>query len=306
MARMRLLLIANTQAQTVTARKVRFIERALASRAKVELVRTERQGHAAQLARDAEGSGMEAVAVLGGDGTVNEVVNGLAETSLPVGLIPGGGTNVFARSLGIPRDAVRAAGHLLARLEAPPRQVNLGRAAARRFTFTCGIGLDGEIVRRVERRQALKQAGGHGYFVWSALRTAMASYDLGAPRVRLRWGDELEHEASGLGFAIAQNSAPFTYLLGRAMQLCPDADVSKGLDCFGARGIGRLRMIKVAIQAFSTRRHVQDPRAVYVRDQPRIQVTCTEPLPVQMDGEYIGLHDELVLESLPGALAVFA
>lgn len=302
---MRLLLIANTRAGTVTARTVEFIRTALASRADVRLAGTEHGGHATELAAEAVEDGVDAVAALGGDGTVNEVANGLAGSDVPLGIVPGGGTNVLARSLGIPRDPARAAGHLLARLGSPGRRVNLGRAAGRHFTFACGIGLDGEVVRSVERRQALKRTAGHGYFVFSALRVALLTYPARAHRVEVRWGPALEHHRAGLGFAIVQNARPFTYLGPRPMHVCPRADLKLRLDCFAA-ALGRLGIVGVALQTLTTGRHLRNPRALHLHDQERIELLAQEPLPVQMDGEFIGHHDRLVLESVPDALAVLA
>lgn len=303
---MRLLLIANARASSVTQSKIRFIRRALASRAEVELVQTRRQRHATELARGAAADGTDVVAVLGGDGTINEVANGLAHSPVALGIIPGGGTNVLARSLGLPMDTVRAAGHLLARMGGPPRPIALGHALGRYFTFSCGVGLDGEIVRRVERRQGLKQAGGQGYFLWSTLRVGLMTYDLRAPRITLRWGPDLERVREGLALAVCQNTRPFTYLAGRPVDLCPRADVEAGLDAFAAGDLSRLRVVKLALQALTTRGHVRDPHTQSLHGQDRIEIACTEPLPVQMDGEFVGMHERVLCTSAPGALRVFA
>ena len=300
---MRLLLIANVRAQTVTPRKIRFIERALASQATVELVHTTRQGHAMELSREAAAAGVDVVAVLGGDGTVNEGANGLAGTGVPLGIIPGGGANVFARSLGIPRDPVRAAGKLLARLGTDPTRLSLGRAAGRHFTFSCGIGLDGEIIRRVERRQHLKRVPWNSYFAWTAVRVGLFAYDLRAPLLRLRWEGG---ERDGMAFAMAQNGSPFTYFFGRPMHLSPGATRDAGLDCFAVGNISPFRLIRMALQALTTRRHVRDPRVHVVRGQSRIEIHASRTLPVQMDGEFVGEHERLDLESVPGALSVLA
>src|SRR5688500_13784555 len=128
---MRLLLVVNTRASTVTPRKVRFMQRALSTQTDVDVVRTERHGHGSEIAAKAVADGYDVVAVLGGDGTVNEAANGLVGSDVPLAVIPGGGTNVFARALGIPRDPVRAAGHLLAMLKQPPRRISLGVADGR-------------------------------------------------------------------------------------------------------------------------------------------------------------------------------
>ncbi|HEX9824562.1 MAG TPA: diacylglycerol kinase family protein [Actinomycetota bacterium] len=302
---MRLLLVANVRASSVTPRKIRFIHRALSSQADTDLVRTQRHGHGVELAGKAVADGYDVVAVLGGDGTINEVANGLAGTDVPLGVIPGGGTNVFARALGIPRDPVRAAGHLLALLHAPPRRINLGRAEGRYFVFTCGLGLDGAIVRRVERRQMLKRAAGHGYFVWSAFRELLAM-DRRHPKVHARWGPELEHGRDGLFLAISQKGRPFTYLLSRPMHLCPEADFRGGIDLFAADRLGFAFVLKTVAATFGSHHHVRDRHVLVLHDQERVEVTCDEPQPAQMDGEYLGLRDRLSLEVARDALAVLA
>ncbi|HUG87753.1 MAG TPA: diacylglycerol kinase family protein [Actinomycetota bacterium] len=303
---MRLLLVVNARAGTVTPRTVRFIERALSDQAKVQIELTRGPGHAAELAREAAAGDHDVVAVMGGDGTVNEVANGLAGSDVPIAIIPGGGTNVLARSLGIPQEPIRAAGFLLARLGGPARRIPLGRAADRYFTFSCGIGLDGEIVRRVERRQHLKRAAGHGYFVWTALRAGLVSYDFRTPRIRARWGPDLEHERDGLTFLIAQSCDPYSYLGHLPIRVCPRASLDLGLDAFAGGPVSRLRVVRWALKTMGSGRHALDRRALSLHDQERIEVTAASPHPVQMDGEYVGRHDRLLLESVPGALAILA
>lgn len=303
---MRLLLVVNTRAGTVTPRKVRFIEAALGERAKVERARTRAPGHGTELASAAAEGTHDAVAVLGGDGTVNEVVNGLAGSDVPLGIIPGGGTNVLARALGIPQEPLRAAGYLLARLDTEPRRVPLGRADGRFFTFSCGMGLDGEIVRQVERRQRLKRAAGHGYFVWTAVRVGLFGYDFRTPRLGIRWGDDLEHERRGLTFAITQNLDPFSYLTRLPLRICPRASLHLGIDCFAGRPVSRLRIVRWASQALGNARHMRDRRALYLHDQRRIELSADRPMPTQVDGEFLGHRDRLEIRSVPGALAIHA
>lgn len=303
---MRLLLVVNTRAGSVTPRTVRFIERALSDQAKVRVELTRGRRHGTELAQDAAAGDHDAVAVMGGDGTVNEVANGLAGSDVPLAIIPGGGTNVLARSLGIPLDPIRAAGHLLTRLPAPPRRIPLGRGAGRYFTLSCGMGLDAEIVRRVERRQRLKRAGGHGYFIWTALRVGLVSYDFRTPRIRARWGPELEHEREGLTFLISQNCDPFSYLGTLPIKVCPRASLHLGLDAFAGGSVRRLRIVRWALATLGRGRHARDRRAVSLHDEERIEVAASRPHPVQMDGEYVGDHERLLLESVPEALAILA
>jgi diacylglycerol kinase family enzyme len=300
---MRALLIVNTNASSVTPRRMSVIERALSSELKLEVVRTKRREHATHLARGAAHEGLDLVIAMGGDGTVNEVVNGLAETSVPLAIIPGGGTNVLARSIGIPEDAIEATGHLIANLHAEPRAVPLGRADDRWFTFGCGMGLDGAVVRDVERRQMLKKTMSDWYYLWSGLRI-FAAVDKRDPLITVRWGEQLEHRRDGLFVAIVQKNAPFTYLGRRPMHVCPDARLERGLDCFAVDRFDTRFMVRTVAQTFTSAKHVRSRHALYVRDQRRMEITAREPLPVEMDGEYVGDRHRLLLEAVPGALSL--
>ena len=121
-----------------------------------------------EVAYEAAGSGIDVVAVLGGDGTVNEVANGLARTAVPMGIIPGGGADVFARALGIPKDAMLATDLFIRSAREPPRRVSLGYVRSephdadegRYFVANCGIGFDAAIVRSVEQNQRTKRRFG--------------------------------------------------------------------------------------------------------------------------------------------------
>ena len=301
---MRLLLIVNENASAVSPWAINVIERALSSELDVDVARTKRQDHATHLARGAAHEGFDVVAPLGGDGTVNEVANGLAGTNVSMAVIPGGGTNVLARSLGIPRDPIEATWHLIANHRNAPHRVPLGRADDRYFTFACGIGLDGAIVRDVERRQLLKKEIGHPYYVWSAARIFFTAIDRRRPGVHLRWGPNLEHSRDGLFLAISQKTSPFTYLGSREMHICPDARLEKGLDLLALDTLRTPTVLRIVAQTFGSRKHVRNPHVLSLHDQERIEVISERPLPVQMDGEYLGDRDRLMLESVPDALSL--
>jgi diacylglycerol kinase family enzyme len=304
MAAVKLLLIVNAKAGSVTPGAVNVIESALSSEFKVERAETKRQGHATHLAQGAAHEGVDLVVSMGGDGTVNEVVNGLAGTHVPLGLIPAGGTNVLARSLGIPKDPVEATWHLLANRNNPPRRVPLGRAAGRYFTFGCGIGFDGAIVREVERRQRMKKNLGHPYFVWSGLRIFFAGVDRKHAPIRLRWGPNLEHERKSLFMAICQKTRPFTYFKDREMNICPEARLEKGIDCLAVDTFRAPTILRIVGQAFRGGVDIRNPHILYLHDQQQIEATGDIDLPVQMDGEYIGDHRKVLFESIPDALSL--
>ncbi|MGH2740313.1 MAG: diacylglycerol/lipid kinase family protein [Actinomycetota bacterium] len=299
-----MLLIANVNAQTVTPGGIAVIERALASEFKLDVERTKRGGHATHLARGAVHDGYDFVVALGGDGTVNEIANGLVHSDVALGVIPGGSTNVLARSLGIPDDPIEATSHLLNLRNRAPRRISLGRADGRYFLFACGVGFDGAIVRQVERRQRLKKAVGQGYYVWSGVRIALFRYSRRRPLVHVRWGPELEHRRDGLFLAIAQNMRPFTYLGRLEMHICPKADLDGGIDCFALDRFRVMFLLKQVVRTFGSHRHIRSRHALYVHDQERVEISCDEPLPMQMDGEYIGETTRALIESVPNALSI--
>ena len=301
----RLLLIANAGARSFSRKRLEVISKALGSEYKVQVTETKRHGHATHVARGAVHEGYDVVVAMGGDGTLNEVANGLAGSLVPLGILPGGGTNVFARGLGIPEDLLEASSIILEAGHAEPRRIPLGRADGRYFVFTCGMGFDGAIVRTVERRQRLKKAGGEMFYLWSGV-LALRRYDRRRPHLRVRWGPELEHDRDRLFMAISQKANPFTYLREREFRVCPDVEMQGGLDLFALDSMKVRTVLRSLLQALSSGRHVKGRHALYLRDQQRIVIESDRPLPVQMDGEYIGERNRLELEVVPDALSVIA
>lgn len=300
----RLLLIVNVNARSVTPWTIDVITSALRSEFEVERAETKKGGHATHLARGAAHEGVDVVVAMGGDGTINEVANGLAGTYTPLAMIPAGGTNVLARSLGIPSDPIEATWHLLANRNNPPRRVPLGRANGRYFTFAAGVGLDGAIVREVERRQALKKGIGPPLYVWSGVRLFYAGIDRKHPPIRLRWGPNLEHVREDLYLAVCQKTKPFTYMGNRELNICPEARMEKGLDCLALDSLSSATVLPVLAQAFSRGRHIRKKHVLYLHDEQQIEATADTPIPLQMDGEYIGERTHVLFESVPDSLSL--
>lgn len=301
--------MSNTNAQNVTPYRRDVIAKALSSQFSVEQVQTAHPGHAVDLARAAAEGGGEMVVALGGDGTVNEVANGLAGTQATLGILPGGLANVFARSLGIPEDAVEAAGLLLQRVEAKvaPRRVPLGLADGRYFATNCGIGLDAAIVRQVERRQTAKKRGGDTFFVWTGVKTFFLRYDRRHPRVRLSWGDGGSQHRDGLFLAIFQNTSPYTYLGRRPMRLCPDARLDAGIDCFALDKMKTRTVLPLVLSSFGSARRVRKSKHVLsLHDRQSYTVTCEQPMPLQTDGELIGERASVRIELARDSLSVLS
>ena len=187
---MKLLLLLNPSASSVTARARVVIRKALSADHEVTVAETSRRGHALRLAQDAAAGDIDTVVVLGGDGTLNEAANGLAGTDTALGVVPGGSTNVFARTIGMADDPIEAAGQLLGALERDScRRIGLGSVNGRYFLFHVGMGFDAAVVAQVERRAALKRYAGHPLFVYAGFTTWLRHYDRGRPRLAVHTPD---------------------------------------------------------------------------------------------------------------------
>lgn len=303
----RVLLIANANAHTVTPYAYDAISRALAAGTRLEKVETKRSGHATHVARGAAHEGVDLVVVLGGDGTVNEVVNGLALSDTPMAALPGGGANIFARGLGMPNDPVEATGWLIDRLDKEPTRIPLGRLNGERwFVSNCGFGFDAAIVKRVERRQFAKRLAGDAFFIWTSLRVFFTGYDRRHPHLTVRWGEDLTESRDGLFLAVAQKADPYTYLGERPMRLCPDVRREGGLDLIALDRMRVFTVLRTALQTFAGAKHLSHRHVVSLHDQARIRIESDAPLPVQADGELIGDRTEIELSSVPDALAIIA
>ncbi len=220
-----MLIIVNPYATTVSDRLKNLVVYALQGRYEVEAVTTEAQNHATEIGREASEGGYDIVVAFGGDGTLNEVANGLAGTDVPVSVLPGGSTNVVARTLGIPNDVVDATEHLLGLADDfRPRTIDLGVANGRRFVFACGAGLDATAAKRVDSHPRMKARGGRWYYTWAAVSGLLprlpAQPDPDAPRGR--------RGATEGVTAIAQNSDPFTYFGGRPIRVCESVAIDNG------------------------------------------------------------------------------
>src|SRR5690349_16695333 len=208
----RMLVIVNPYATTMSDRLKHLVVYALQGRYDVRAVDTQRRGHAIELCREAAQEGYDVVVAFGGDGTVNEAANGLAGSGTPLTVLPGGSTNVYCRTLGIPEDVVDATEHLLRMAdEFEPRRVDLGRANGRAFVSSCGVGLDASVVERVDAHPKLKTRLSEYYFTYAALATFNRRYLVKPPRMRVRAGGT---ELTAVT-AIAQVSDPYTYFASR-------------------------------------------------------------------------------------------
>jgi diacylglycerol kinase family enzyme len=286
---MRLLLLVNTSASSVTPRGRVVIQKALAADHDVHVVETSRRGHATRLALGAAAEGIDVVVALGGDGTLNEAANGLAGTSTALAVLPGGSTNVFARTIGFANDPIEATGQLLVALNRPGsvRPVGMGSMNGRYFLFNAGIGLDAAVIERVDRRSGLKRWAGHPLFVWSALVTWGRHYERSRPSVRVTFpdGDTLDGY-----FALALNSDPYTFLGDRPLHLAPEATLERGIVMVTFRTLAAIPFLRIVGSALGWGRPAAAQRGLDLRaDLTGCTVrTLDGPLPAQVDGEHLG------------------
>lgn len=308
---MRALIVVNPTATSTSARVRDVLASALASEFKIDVAETGQRGHAQELADQARTDGLDVVVVLGGDGTVGEVVNGLLAGGLhPEGtpalaVVPGGCTNVFARALGLPADPVEATAQLLEALRADRRRlIGLGRADDRYFTFAAGIGLDAAAVRRVEASREPGQGTTPWRYVRAAVREFYTSTDRRHPElsVAVDGADPL-----ALHLALICNARPWSYLGHRPVVPCPQADFATGLDLFGLTRLRTAPTLRYLSHMLSGReRGPHGRRAVIVHDAGGVTVTSRQAGPFQLDGDYVGEREQVHFASVPAALRVVA
>jgi diacylglycerol kinase family enzyme len=303
----RMLIIVNPYATTVSDRLRHLVVYALQGRFEVDAVDTEARGHATELCREAAHEGYDVVVAFGGDGTVNEAANGLLGSPTPLCCLPGGSANVFAKILGIPGELVDATEHLLAMADDwRPRKVDLGVVNDRCFTFASGLGLDANVVERVDSNPRLKARLGAYYFTWVALTTFTRRYLFRPPRMEVHTGERM---LAGVT-AIVQNGSPFTYFKNRPIEIADGTELDSGalVGCVLRRATP-IAMPFIGWRAFSRRARVARHRHVTgLADIAELTVRTADgrPLPLQVDGDYLGDVAEARYSILPGALNVVA
>lgn len=299
---MRLLLVVNSSASSVTARGRVVITKALSADHEVTVAETTRRGHATRLAQGAAADGVDVVVVLGGDGTLNEAANGLAGTDTALAPLPGGSTNVFARTLGLPDDPIEATGVLLDALaRGSVRRVGLGSVNGRYFLFHVGIGFDAAVVREVERRSSLKRWASHVLFGWAAFDTWLRKYDRHRPHFAVRVPDAPTVD-DGL-FTVCLNTDPYTFVGTRPFTLAPEATLDRGLALVTLRDLDAVPLLGVAASALRTGRHLRRSRHVaFLTDVTEAEVEGYGPVPHQVDGDYLGDVEHLELRHEPEVL----
>lgn len=298
------MLVTNLTARTVSPRVKEVIVKALSADLKLEVADTEGRNHATELARDAADRGFDLVIAFGGDGTMNEVANGIVGTDTALAVLPGGMANVLCRTIGVPVDIVEATGHLLNRLkDAETRRINIGKMDGRYFVLSCGIGLDAETVKRVEADPIRKRRYRDWFFIYCALSAFFSSY---------RGREALFHvDADGISdefmTVIVSNTPQFTYFKNRPVILMPEARLEGELDALGVRKLPTHWIPALAAGLLKTGRHVKKKHVRYMRGLNNIRFeTLGAALPIQLDGEYLGESREVEVELVRDGLSILS
>ncbi len=298
---MRVALIVNPVASSLTRRALVVIRKALSADHELTVSETTRKGQAIRLAHRAAGAGADVIVALGGDGTINEAVNGVLDDDCLVAPLPGGSTNVFARSLGYPNDAVEATAVLLEALAArSQRPASVGLANGRAFLFHTGVGFDAEVVDRVERRGYLKRYVGHPLFIGTTVATWLRPSGGRRPSFTVTTAEG--HRVDGALLAIALNTSPYTYLGTRALHLAPEASLAAPLSLAVLTSLSPAMVPRLVA---STRRAdglASGRRSHHWSGITTATIAGSDPFRYQLDGEAMSPVTELVLAHRPDAV----
>lgn len=306
-AGMRAVLVVNPRATSTTLGGRDVIAHALASELQLEVVETTHAGHAEEIAAAARREGVDLVVAHGGDGTVNEVVNGLLTgdasgrgVRVPrLSVVPGGSANVFARALGLPSDPVEATHVILdAIMNRRSRKIGLGMADGRWFTFSAGLGWDADVVAGVAKSRG-KQASPALY-----VRTALTSYlrpPQGRPPLTIEMAGQDPVEART---AFISNTDPWTYLGPWPVRLNPGCSFDGGLGLFALRSLGLVTVLSQLAQALSILDYRRGRHLIHHNNLPKLSISCEVPVNFQIDGDLVGERTRVEFLSVPQALTV--
>ena len=298
----KVMLLCNPTASSVTPRARVVIQAAFGAEADVTVAETSRRGHATRLAQGAVANGTDVVVVLGGDGTLNEAANGLAGSSTAMAVLPGGSTNVFARTIGLPNDPIEATGALIEAMRSGHRKrIGLGNANGRYFTFHVGAGFDAAVIERVERRGTWKRYAGNPLFVYSAFATWFGKYDHKTPAFWLEFPDGSRVDDGY--FTICQKTDPYTYMGRRPLSLNRDASLDSPLGITTVKNMRFATIVSAAMSAMGSGRHLRRGKNFDQRSNVEsVTLVGYRPFPYQLDGDYLGEVERLELRYEPDCL----
>jgi diacylglycerol kinase family enzyme len=291
-------LIVNPYSTHVTGERIAAVERVLRQRVEVETIFTQHPGHATELAAGVAGE-VDAIIVFSGDGTYNEALNG-ADGAVPFGFLPGGGTSVLPRALGLSRDAVAAARAIGAALaDGRLRRIGLGTVNGRRFCFSAGLGFDGEAVRRLDALGRDPAGARPGDLAFARTFARMLIERRG------RYEPQLEIEDYGrAAFILVANCDPYSYVGSVALHIAPAATFEEGIDFVAPRRVRPHDVPRLLRYIVRGKGQLEADDVVSGHDLDRIVVRCDRPLPLQADGEDLGDVTEATFEARRDAVSV--
>ena len=315
---MRAVLIVNPNATSTTPAGRDLLAHALESRLNLSVAHTDHRGHAVEIAEAASRDGIDVIIVHGGDGTVNEVVNGLlgapgpdrpaADTLPAVAVVPGGSANVFARALGISPDPTEATNQLIDLLGEhrpadPWRRIGLMDCTERWSVFTAGLGVDGDVVAAVEAQRAKGRKVTAARYIRIAVREM-----LGSARAQPLLTLELpgREPQAGVHFAFVSNSSPWTYANSRPVWTNPGTTFESGLGVFAVTGMNVITNLLVVRRMLARKAEIKGRDLIRHDDLPWVRLTSAEPIACQVDGDFLGMRTEMTFTAVPEALNVVA
>ena len=313
---MRAVLIVNPNATSTTPAGRDLLAHALESRVGLVVTHTDHRGHAIEIAEAAKRDGTDVIIVHGGDGTVNEVVNGLlgkpgpdrpaADTLPAVAVVPGGSANVFARALGISPDPIEATNQLIDLLGAHRgawRRIGLMDCVERWAVFTAGMGVDGDVVAAVEAQRAKGRKVTAGRYIRIAVREMLGSVR-DEPLLTVHLPDR--EPVPGVHFAFVSNASPWTYANARPVWTNPDTTFETGLGVFAVTTTNVAANLLVVRRMLSKKAKIKGKHLIREDNLPWVRITSAEPIACQVDGDFLGMRDDMTFTAVPQALAVVA
>jgi len=312
----RAVLIVNPNATSTTPAGRDLVAHALQSRVGLVVTHTDHRGHAIEIAEAAKRDGTDVIIVHGGDGTVNEVVNGLlgkpgpdrpaADTLPAVAVVPGGSANVFARALGISPDPIEATNQLIDLLGAHRgawRRIGLMDCVERWAVFTAGMGVDGDVVAAVEAQRAKGRKVTAGRYIRIAVREMLGSVR-DEPLLTVHLPDR--EPVPGVHFAFVSNASPWTYANARPVWTNPDTTFETGLGVFAVTTMNVAANLLVVRRMLSKKARIKGKHLIREDNLPWVRITSAEPIACQVDGDFLGMRDDMTFTAVPQALAVVA
>ena len=313
---MRAVLIVNPNATSTTPAGRDLVAHALESRVGLVVTHTDHRGHAIEIAEAAKRDGTDVIIVHGGDGTVNEVVNGLlgkpgpdrpaADTLPAVAVVPGGSANVFARALGISPDPIEATNQLIDLLGAHRgawRRIGLMDCVERWAVFTAGMGVDGDVVAAVEAQRAKGRKVTAARYIRIAVREMLSSVR-DEPLLTVHLPDR--EPVPGVHFAFVSNASPWTYANARPVWTNPDTTFETGLGVFAVTTMNVAANLLVVRRMLSKKARIKGKHLIREDNLPWVRITSAEPIACQVDGDFLGMRDDMTFTAVPQALAVVA